>query len=75
MDARFQQPPQHALQDFAQLIADLALVFGQEASRGWYIFWKDTDEDLMAFNWDQRYFFLNLAHYHRFCKQMSFSIL
>jgi len=65
-DARCQQPPQPALQEFAQLISDLTKVFNREASKACYIFWKDTDEDLMAFNRDQKYIFLNLAHYHRF---------
>jgi len=41
-------------------------VFDEQGSKTCYIFWKDTDEDLMAFNRDQKYIFLNLAHYHRF---------
>lgn len=33
-----------------------------------YIFWKNTDEDLMAFNRDQQFIFFNLAHYVKFCE-------
>lgn len=66
-DAECQQPPLPALQKFARLISDLALVFGKEASTACFIFWKDTDDDLMAFNRDQKYIFFNLAHYYKFC--------
>jgi len=65
-DARCQRPPPPALQKFAQLISDLTPVFDQGGSKTCYIFWKDTDEDLMAFNRDQKYIFLNLAHYYKF---------
>ncbi|KAF8558574.1 hypothetical protein OG21DRAFT_1075395 [Imleria badia] len=65
-DAECQQPPLPALQKFARLISDLTLVFGQEASNACYMFWKDTDDDLMAFNRDQKYIFFNLAHYYKF---------
>ncbi|KAI9567656.1 hypothetical protein HD554DRAFT_2192361 [Boletus coccyginus] len=65
-DALCQQPPQPAIQAFGKLISELTLVFGQEASKACYIFWKDTDEDLMAFNRDQKYIFFNLAHHYRF---------
>ena len=67
-DAQCQHPPLPALQKFAQLISDLTHVFDLEAFKACYIFWKDTDEDLMAFNRDQKYIFLNLAYYYKFCE-------
>ncbi|KAG8216244.1 hypothetical protein J3R82DRAFT_8285 [Butyriboletus roseoflavus] len=63
-----EQPLQPALEEFAKLIEDLANVFNKSASTACFIFWKDTDEDLMAFNRDQKCIFLNLAHYHKFCE-------
>ncbi|KAG9310182.1 hypothetical protein JVU11DRAFT_9807 [Chiua virens] len=60
-----QHPRLHVLQEFAELVADLARVFGLKPPATCHIFWKDTDLDLMAFNRDQKYIFFNLACYER----------
>ncbi|KAG9310203.1 hypothetical protein JVU11DRAFT_9845 [Chiua virens] len=60
-----QHPRLRVLQEFAELIADLARVFGLNPPATCHIFWKDTDLDLMAFNRDQKYIFFNLACYER----------
>ncbi|KAH0831364.1 hypothetical protein J3R83DRAFT_14027 [Lanmaoa asiatica] len=78
-NAKCQQPPKRALKEFAELVSNLARVFTEkEASAACSIFWDDRDEDLMAFNRDQKLIYLNLAHYYKFreylpCYALSYS--
>ncbi|KAG9310183.1 hypothetical protein JVU11DRAFT_9808 [Chiua virens] len=64
--SQYQPSQSTVLKEFAKLVSDLACVFDLNApATCCYIFWKDTDLDLMAFNKDQRYIFFNLAYYKR----------
>ncbi|KAG8216243.1 hypothetical protein J3R82DRAFT_8284 [Butyriboletus roseoflavus] len=62
-------PPnlENKMERFVGVVSRLATVFGLKVPTTCYIFWDDTDEDLMAFN-SKHFIYLNLAHYYNSCE-------